>query len=600
MIRWAGSPRACDAAAAAAIVAEQRRRVACVAACSSTRRSTRSRARRSRSPTATSSSTATRARRSAARSRAAPAARSSRRRAWRGPGDIRDLERFHTDFHLLDAAAAGFRGGSGQTWEWGLLAGPALEDAADPLGRARPRQPRRGDRRRRPVGGRHRVAGPRASPASRTPRRSARVPRDRRAATRRVAHDGRRAPLRPLRRPVRPRDADARAGRARGGVGRGARRRRLQRRPRSACCATSPAARRRCSRRARLSRGRRPPGLAQARGPQSTPASHKLNNALGQALLARRMGKTRIIAETGAGQHGVAAATACALLGLECIVYMGTEDMRRQQPNVQRMGLLGRARRAGRGGGADAQGGGLGGDPRLGRQRRRHPLHHRLERRPGAVPGDRARPPAGDRRRGARPDPRPGRAAARRAWSPASAAAPTRSGCSSPFVDDAEVALIGVEAAGDGIETGRHGAPLTLGRPRRRAARRLLGDHAGRGRPDPRGALDLRRPRLSRHRAAARPPARHRPRHLRGGHRPPGAGRVPAGGAAGGDHPGARVLPRRRLGARRAAVRARPDLPLGPRRQGPRRGARGRWTRREHRRRADRGRLRGHGRAARR
>ena len=69
--------------------------------------------------------------------------------------------------------------------------------------------------------------------------------------------------------------------------------------------------------------------------------SHKLNNALGQALLAKRMGKPRIIAETGAGQHGVATATACALLGLECVVYMGAEDMRRQQPNVQRMELLG-------------------------------------------------------------------------------------------------------------------------------------------------------------------------------------------------------------------------------------------------------------------
>jgi tryptophan synthase beta chain len=69
--------------------------------------------------------------------------------------------------------------------------------------------------------------------------------------------------------------------------------------------------------------------------------SHKINNALGQSLLARRMGKPRVIAETGAGQHGVAAATACALLGLECVVYMGTEDIRRQQPNVQRMRLLG-------------------------------------------------------------------------------------------------------------------------------------------------------------------------------------------------------------------------------------------------------------------
>jgi tryptophan synthase beta chain len=69
--------------------------------------------------------------------------------------------------------------------------------------------------------------------------------------------------------------------------------------------------------------------------------AHKINNAIGQALLARRMGKQRVIAETGAGQHGVATATACALLGQECVVYMGTEDMRRQRPNVERMRLLG-------------------------------------------------------------------------------------------------------------------------------------------------------------------------------------------------------------------------------------------------------------------
>lgn len=69
--------------------------------------------------------------------------------------------------------------------------------------------------------------------------------------------------------------------------------------------------------------------------------AHKINNALGQALLAQRMGKERIVAETGAGQHGVGAATACALLGLECVVYMGTVDMARQQPNVYRMKLLG-------------------------------------------------------------------------------------------------------------------------------------------------------------------------------------------------------------------------------------------------------------------
>jgi tryptophan synthase beta chain len=69
--------------------------------------------------------------------------------------------------------------------------------------------------------------------------------------------------------------------------------------------------------------------------------AHKINNALGQALLAEKMGKRRIVAETGAGQHGVATATAAALLGLECIVYMGTVDMARQRPNVQRMRLLG-------------------------------------------------------------------------------------------------------------------------------------------------------------------------------------------------------------------------------------------------------------------
>ena len=69
--------------------------------------------------------------------------------------------------------------------------------------------------------------------------------------------------------------------------------------------------------------------------------AHKLNNALGQALLALRLGKRRIVAETGAGQHGVATATVCARFGFECVVYMGEKDMRRQRPNVERMQLLG-------------------------------------------------------------------------------------------------------------------------------------------------------------------------------------------------------------------------------------------------------------------
>ena len=74
--------------------------------------------------------------------------------------------------------------------------------------------------------------------------------------------------------------------------------------------------------------------------------AHKINNTVGQALLAVRLGKRRIVAETGAGQHGVATATVCARFGLECVVYMGSEDMRRQRPNVERMGLLGAEVRA--------------------------------------------------------------------------------------------------------------------------------------------------------------------------------------------------------------------------------------------------------------
>ena len=69
--------------------------------------------------------------------------------------------------------------------------------------------------------------------------------------------------------------------------------------------------------------------------------AHKINNTIGQILLARRLGKKKIIAETGAGQHGVATATVCALMGMECIVYMGQLDMERQRPNVERMRILG-------------------------------------------------------------------------------------------------------------------------------------------------------------------------------------------------------------------------------------------------------------------
>jgi tryptophan synthase beta chain len=190
--------------------------------------------------------------------------------------------------------------------------------------------------------------------------------------------------------------------------------------------------------------------------------AHKINNALGQCLLARRMGKPRVIAETGAGQHGVATATACALLGLECVVYMGTEDMRRQAPNVQRMGLLGATvapveagtrtlkeaiSAAIRDWVANVEG-----------------THYVLGTCAGPAPypalvrdlqrviGDEARAQLLERT-GRLPD----RVIA------CVGGGSNAIGIFTPFVDDAEVALVGVEPAGDGLDTGRHGAPLTIG-----------------------------------------------------------------------------------------------------------------------------------------
>ena len=192
--------------------------------------------------------------------------------------------------------------------------------------------------------------------------------------------------------------------------------------------------------------------------------AHKINNAMGQALLATRMGKRRIIAETGAGQHGVATATACALLDLECIVYMGTEDMRRQKPNVERMGLLGARVEPVEDGARTLKeavsaairdwvtnvetthyiiGSCVGPAP--------YPaLVRDLQR----VIGDEARAQIL-------------RAAGRL---PERVIACVGGGSNSigvfiPFVADEEVKLIGVEAAGEGIDTGRHGAPLTAAGP---------------------------------------------------------------------------------------------------------------------------------------
>ena len=132
--------------------------------------------------------------------------------------------------------------------------------------------------------------------------------------------------------------------------------------------------------------------------------AHKINNCLGQVLLARRMGKKRIIAETGAGQHGVATATVCALFGLECVVYMGEEDMRRQRLNVFRMRLLGAQGRGGRHRQPHAQGRHQRGHARLGDQRRDHALPARLGAGRASVPADGARFPERDRRGGAAAD----------------------------------------------------------------------------------------------------------------------------------------------------------------------------------------------------
>jgi tryptophan synthase beta chain len=190
--------------------------------------------------------------------------------------------------------------------------------------------------------------------------------------------------------------------------------------------------------------------------------SHKINNALGQALLARRMGKPRVIAETGAGQHGVASATACALLGLECVVYMGTEDMRRQRPNVQRMDLLG-AEVVGVDAGARTLKEAVSAAIRDWVTNVRT-THYVIGSAVGPAPypamvrdlqrtlGEEARAQVLEEA-GRLPD----RVLA------CVGGGSNAIGTFAAFVDDAGVELIGVEAGGEGLETRRHSAPLTTG-----------------------------------------------------------------------------------------------------------------------------------------
>ena len=192
--------------------------------------------------------------------------------------------------------------------------------------------------------------------------------------------------------------------------------------------------------------------------------AHKINNALGQGLLARRMGKQRIIAETGAGQHGVATATVCAMLGMECIVYMGEEDMRRQEPNVFRMRLLGAEVRPVNSGTRTLKdainetirdwvtnvettyyllGSAVGPHP--------YPM---MVRDFQSVIGLEARDQVLDAL-GRLPD-----------YAVACVGGGSNAiGLFYPFIADKGVKLVGVEAGGKGLETGRHAATLATGRP---------------------------------------------------------------------------------------------------------------------------------------
>ncbi|MEI7796056.1 MAG: tryptophan synthase subunit beta [Methylococcaceae bacterium] len=192
--------------------------------------------------------------------------------------------------------------------------------------------------------------------------------------------------------------------------------------------------------------------------------SHKINNTVGQALLAKRMGKTRIIAETGAGQHGVATATVAARLGLECVVYMGAVDVARQSLNVYRMKLLG-AKVVAVESGSKTLKDALNEALRdwvtniddtfyiIGTVAGPHP-YPAMVRDFQAILGREAK----------------AQCLAQAGKLPNALVACVGGGSNAmglfyPFIDDVDVKMIGVEAAGDGIETGRHSAPLCAGRP---------------------------------------------------------------------------------------------------------------------------------------
>lgn len=192
--------------------------------------------------------------------------------------------------------------------------------------------------------------------------------------------------------------------------------------------------------------------------------SHKINNCIGQILLARRMGKTRIIAETGAGQHGVATATVAALFGMPCVVYMGATDIARQQPNVFRMKLLGAEVRPVTSGSSTLK------DSMnealrdwvanvedtfyiIGTVAGPHP-YPEMVREFQSIIGREAREQMNDRE-GRLPD----------TLVACVGGGSNAMGLFHAFLDDPDVAIVGVEAAGKGVDTEEHAASLTAGRP---------------------------------------------------------------------------------------------------------------------------------------
>ncbi len=267
--------------------------------------------------------------------------------------------------------------------------------------------------------------------------------------------------------------------------------------------------------------------------------AHKINNAVGQALLAERLGKRRIVAETGAGQHGVATATVCARFGLECIVYMGEEDMRRQRPNVVRMDLLGAEVRAVNAGTATLKEA-MNEAIRdwianvetthylIGSAAGPHP-YPTLVRELQAVIGREARAQVLERE-GRLPD----------AVVACVGGGSNAIGLFHAFRDD-PVRLIGAEAGGDGA--GHHAASIGGGTVSvlhgSRSLRPLRRRRAGA--PEP---LDLGRPRLPRRRPRARLPGRERARRVRARDRRRGARALPPPVPARGHHPGPRVVAR--------------------------------------------------------